>query len=40
MPKLKVRKPEGTYLLWVDFSALGLSDEELESVLVQKVKLL
>lgn len=40
MPKLKVRKPEGTYLLWVDFSALGLSDEELESVLVQKLKLL
>lgn len=38
MPKLKVRKPEGTYLLWVDFSALGLSDEELESVLVQKGK--
>ncbi|OJT86848.1 cystathionine beta-lyase, partial [Clostridioides difficile] len=38
MPKLKVRKPEGTYLLWVDFSALGLSDEELESILVQKGK--
>ncbi|HBE9445875.1 MalY/PatB family protein [Clostridioides difficile] len=38
MPKLKVRKPEGTYLLWVDFSALGLSDEELESKLVQKGK--
>ncbi|HBG8549537.1 TPA: pyridoxal phosphate-dependent aminotransferase [Clostridioides difficile] len=38
MPKLKVRKPEGTYLLWVDFNALGLSDEELESILVQKGK--
>lgn len=38
MPNLKVRKPEGTYLLWVDFSDLGLSDEELAKVLVEKGK--
>ena len=29
MPKVKCPKPEGTYLLWMDFSAYGLSDEEL-----------
>jgi cystathionine beta-lyase len=38
MPALKVKKPEGTYLLWVDFSELGLSDEELANVLIEKGK--
>ncbi|RDY29133.1 pyridoxal phosphate-dependent aminotransferase [Romboutsia weinsteinii] len=38
MPKLKVKKPEGTYLLWVDFSEIGLTDEELAKVLVEKGK--
>lgn len=31
MPKVKVRKPEGSYILWLDFSAYGLSDEEIHS---------
>ena len=30
MPKVKVRMPEGTYILWLDFSGYGLSDEDLE----------
>ncbi|HSQ90271.1 MalY/PatB family protein [Romboutsia sp.] len=38
MPSLKVRKPEGTYLLWVDFSETGLSDEEVAKALVEKGK--
>ncbi len=29
LPKAKVSMPEGTYVLWVDFSGYGLSDEEL-----------
>lgn len=29
MPKVKVRKPEGTYILWLDFSAYGLSADEI-----------
>lgn len=29
-PKIKVRLIEGTYLLWLDFRALNLSNEELE----------
>ena len=33
IPSLKTYYPEGTYLLWIDFSALGLSDEKLESFL-------
>ncbi len=29
MPKVRVRKPEGTYILWLDFSAYGLAPEEI-----------
>ena len=29
LPKVKVAKPEGTYVLWLDFSGYGLSDEAL-----------
>ncbi|HHY71984.1 MAG TPA: pyridoxal phosphate-dependent aminotransferase [Bacillus bacterium] len=28
MPKVKVRVPEGTYLLWMDFSGYGISPQE------------
>ena len=33
IPILKTYLPEGTYLLWIDFSSLGFSDEKLESFL-------
>ena len=29
LPKVKVTEPEGTYLMWLDFSAYGLEQEEL-----------
>ncbi|MBE5808981.1 MAG: aminotransferase class I/II-fold pyridoxal phosphate-dependent enzyme [Clostridiales bacterium] len=29
LPKVKVHKPEGTYILWMDFTDLGLTSEEL-----------
>lgn len=38
IPSLKVKKPEGTYLLWVDFSGTGLSDEEVAKALVEEGK--
>ena len=38
IPSLKVKKPEGTYLLWVDFSELGLDNDELNKLLVEKGK--
>ncbi|MGL5348193.1 MAG: MalY/PatB family protein [Peptostreptococcaceae bacterium] len=38
IPTLKARKPEGTYLLWVDFSGTGLSDDEISKILVEKGK--
>lgn len=39
LPQLKMREPEGTYLVWIDFSALGLSNQELEHLIIRKAKL-
>lgn len=36
MPKLKVLQPEGTYLLWLDFSAFQLSDKQLQEKLINE----
>ena len=33
LPEIKLVEPEGTYLLWLDFSALQLSDEALEDLI-------
>lgn len=33
-PEIRVMKPEGTYLVWLDFSSLGLSDADLGQLLV------
>lgn len=38
LPKVKIMKPEGTYLLWLDFSEYDLSDKELEKCFVHKGK--
>ena len=39
IPQVKTVKPEGTYLLWVDFRSLGLSGKELEDLIVKKAGL-
>ncbi|OQA86643.1 MAG: Cystathionine beta-lyase PatB [Lentisphaerae bacterium ADurb.Bin242] len=39
LPELKLVEPEGTYLVWVDFSALGMSVPELENFVVRKASL-
>ena len=36
LPMLRVRKPEGTYLTWVDCSGLGLTAEELKRFMVDR----
>lgn len=36
MPQLKVKKPEGTYLLWVDFSNLNVDKKDLKNALINK----
>lgn len=38
LPKINVMQPEGTYLLWLDFSAYGLSDEQLEQKMIHEAK--
>lgn len=35
MPEVKVMKPEATYLIWIDFSAYGISDDELNRKLIE-----
>ncbi len=39
MPKIKLVKPQGTYLIWLDCEELGLDVEELESFVEDKAKL-
>ncbi|MUV39235.1 Cystathionine beta-lyase [Lentibacillus sp. JNUCC-1] len=36
--KLNVLEPEGTYLLWIDFSKLGMTNEEIKDFLVKEAK--
>ena len=39
IPQIHLVEPEGTYLIWLDCSALGLTDAELEDFIVNKAKL-
>ena len=39
IPAIKLIEPEGTYLAWLDFSALTLSDAELDNAITGKAKL-
>lgn len=38
LPKLRVIEPEGTYLLWLDFTALNIDDKELRRILTEDAK--
>ncbi|MFS9260117.1 MalY/PatB family protein [Streptococcus infantis] len=38
--KIKVMKPQGTYLIWLDFSAYGLSEEDLQGLLKKEAKVI
>lgn len=35
-PKIRIRKPQGTYLAWVDLSALGLEPLEAENFFIER----
>ena len=39
MPRVRLIEPEGTYLLWLDFRAYGLSAHELDDIIVHQAKL-
>ena len=38
LPKARLIEPEGTFLLWIDFSAYGIPDSELDDLIVNKAK--
>ncbi len=38
-PKATFVEPEGTYLVWIDFSGYGFTDDELEHLVVDEAKL-
>ena len=39
IPQIKMIIPEATYLVWLDFREMGLSDKELKTFILQKAKL-
>ena len=39
IPQVKLIEPEGTYLIWLDFSAVTNDHKELEKIIVDKAKL-
>ncbi|MGM9540587.1 MalY/PatB family protein [Anaerovibrio sp.] len=39
LPKVRLVEPEGTYLLWLDFRAFGLTDEQLDDIIIHKAGL-
>ena len=39
LPMLKLIEPEGTYLVWVDFSALNMTPEQLHDLVADKARL-
>ncbi|MDD3350081.1 MAG: pyridoxal phosphate-dependent aminotransferase [Eubacteriales bacterium] len=39
LPQVSLVEPEGTYLVWIDFRKLGLSDENLEDLMINKARL-
>jgi cysteine-S-conjugate beta-lyase len=38
MPKVKVMKPEATYLIWLDFREYGMKNEELMKFTIENAK--
>lgn len=39
LPKVRLIEPEGTYLLWLDFSAYGLTDRQLDDRIIHQANL-
>ncbi len=39
LPQIRLVEPEGTYLLWLDFRALGMEDEQLNRFILEEAKL-
>ena len=40
MPKVKCRRPDGTYIMWMDFREYGLTPEEIHKKIYCDAKVL
>ena len=38
IPQIKVKRPEGTFLAWLDFRSLGLAPAELSRLLLEEAR--
>lgn len=38
LPMVRFTRPEGTYLLWLDFRAMGISDKQLNDILINSAE--
>lgn len=39
IPHVRLVEPQGTYLVWLDFNTLGLNDDEIDDLIVNKARL-
>jgi len=39
LPQIKLVEPQGTYLVWLDFRAMNISEKDLEELIVNRAKL-
>ena len=39
LPEIRLAEPEGTYLVWLDFRGLNLTEEELEELVLHRAGL-
>lgn len=40
LPQINIHEPEGTYMLWLDFRSLGLTDEEIHNLIFNEAKII
>lgn len=40
MPHVKTRRPEGTYIVWLDFSAYGFPEKKIQDLILKKANVL
>ena len=38
LPKIKIVKPEGTYLMWLDFNGVGIPQDKIQEFLINEAK--
>ena len=39
LPGIKLRKPEGTYMIWLDLRGLGMTPQQVNDFMIEKAKI-